>query len=135
VCTGTLSAAGPHPTSAANLPAAGAAVARWDRQTNGQTDTRPFYGVYRILRGPRNDRARLRVFYENHNEQLTTARDDVVKPTFCMLSSRYTLIPKQLAKQLERNQSLLTHAVHNQISVNRDSNYNQSNKSYYTVGQ
>jgi len=43
----------PRPTSAANPPAAAAAVSRRDRRTDGQKDTRAFYDAYRILRGPR----------------------------------------------------------------------------------
>jgi len=41
-------------THAANPPTAAAAVDRWDRQTDGRTDTRPLYDVYRILHKPRN---------------------------------------------------------------------------------
>ena len=47
----------PRLTSAANPPAAAAAVDRRDRQTgrtDGRTDTRPFYDAYRILCGPSN---------------------------------------------------------------------------------
>jgi len=44
----------PRPTSAANPPAAAAAVDRRDRQTNRRTDTRPFYDACRILCGSRN---------------------------------------------------------------------------------
>jgi len=40
-----ISAAGPRPTSAANPPAAAAAMGK----TDGWTDTRPFYDAYRLL--------------------------------------------------------------------------------------
>ena len=71
-----MSAAGPRATSAANVPAFRRCSCQSTGQTDGGTDTRPFYDACRILCGPRN-KTRMRVIaasirrYTGHDERYT----------------------------------------------------------------
>ena len=71
-----MSAAGPRATLAANVPTFRRCSCQSTGQTDGGTDTRPFYDACRILCGPRN-KTRMRVIaasilrYTGHDERYT----------------------------------------------------------------
>jgi len=94
-----------RPTSPANPLCAAATVHWWDRQTDGGTDTRPFYDAYRTLCEPRNKLIEhfefwLVLSYSRAHGPYSTYDPVSGKKTYCSCYMKRLRVPWQLSTEM-----------------------------------